>query len=147
MGEIEITPEDLIYMETVEKFHNWKHTARSVQPQCEETIRNLENLLEHFSHCFKEGSVYFRAPKYPEALCKKLRKELEDRVKLAQDVEKTLNQLIEEGTGYDVHGDEFDTLLDVMKDLATLESKLSRIIGRASYHLELSEGKEGGQGE
>jgi len=138
MDEIEINPE---YILTSTEFHKWKHRARSVQPHCEETIMNLERLLEHFKHCIKE----FEYPEYPEALCVKLSKEIEDRVKLARDVEKALNQLIEEGAGFDVHGEEFDVLLDVMKELITLESKLSRIVDEASTYLELKDKEEQGE--
>jgi hypothetical protein len=122
------------------QFDKWDETVHTVRVKHDRLMREIRRLLTHYRYCFEE-------PRYPERMCKRLRRRVEAHVRGARKLLARVEELIKEGEDLEVvRRGLFEHL---MWRLSWMRNNLSRAIGKAQKLLAKDEAKgaEGGSAE
>ena len=114
------------------QFDKWDEAVHTVRVKHDRLMREIWRLLTRYMFCFEE-------PRYPERICRRLRRRVEAHVKGAQKLLARVEELIKEGEGLEVRRWNFEHL---MWRLSWMRNNLSRAIEEAQKLLAKGETRE-----
>ena len=122
------------------QYDKWDEAVHTVRVKHDRLMREIGRLLTHYRYCFEE-------PRYPERICRRLRRRIEAHVRGARKLLARVEELIKEGEDFDVvRKGNYEHL---MWRLSWMRNNLSRAIKEAQKLLAKDEAKgaEGGSAE
>jgi hypothetical protein len=114
------------------QFDKWDEAVHTVRVKHDRLMREIGRLLARYMFCFEE-------PRYPERICRRLRRRVEAHVRGARKLLARVEELIKEGEGLEVRRWNFEHL---MWRLSWMRNNLLRAIGKAQKLLAKDETRE-----